>query len=467
MNDRLISSHSEVVQYWRGVLATLSERGLIADRQDGEPIVPHATGLVFSEYVAFILDMHRLAGIRREDWLDEKLWAQVRATLQGRRCFVADSAGLALVVAREPTLESRRLPRVIHLDLDHLPAGDYTITFGEGKFGMVTLELADENRSILIGGTSGGGKTNLMQAIILQLAKKHSPHEVQFAIVDPKMVDFGTAFARMPHLFQPIANNSDDAARLIEAVEQERLRRMALMYDAGVNDWRKMRRVGNPLPLLVLVVDEAADFAGTGTMKTLIEVARLGRAMGISVVVGTQHPTSKTVDSQVKANLPTAIAFQTRTHSESNVILGRSGAEGLRRKGLALSFLDGRWQRVQTPLVDVDHLPNLGGIAPPPRPALSDDEAALVRYAVEALDGAFIINRLYEARVSGISKRALTELAQQWEMRGWLTAPAHATDPRRVTDELAALCPTLGPKSGDRVTGVAGGDRDPEMVTGC
>jgi len=169
--------------------------------------------------------------------------------------------------------------------------------------------------------------------------------------------------------------------------------------------------------------------------------------------------------SQVKANLPTAIAFQTRTHSESQVILGRGGAEALRRKGLALSFLDGRWQKVQTLLVGVDDLPDLGGIAPPPRPALSEDEAALVAYAVQELNGEFIINKLYEAGVSSMSKRALTDLAQRWELRGWLTGPEHRADPRRVTDELLSLCPALGAKNGDTVTRVTRGDTPPEMVT--
>jgi hypothetical protein len=108
----------------------------------------------------------------------------------------------------------------------------------------------------------------------------------------------------------------------------------------------------------------------------------------------------------------------------------------------------------------------VGDVSAPPRPALGEIERRLVRYAVEELDGAFTINALADAFKGQVSKRALTALAQRWESRGWLTTPAHAADPRRVTDDLLSLCPTLARGSGDTVTRVTGGDTDPQVVTG-
>jgi len=171
----------------------------------------------------------------------------------------------------------------------------------------------------------------------------------------------------------------------------------------------------------------------------------------------------------VRANLATAIAFQCRTHIESQAIIGKAGAEGLDRPGLALAFLNGRWQRVQTLRVGGDGGDLADTVAVPPAPALEPVEMALVRYALGDLGGAFIIGRLYEQFGAQISKRQLTKLAQRWEMRGWLTAPAHATDARKVTDELAALAslpPGQGTVSGDRVIGVTGGDRVSQPVIG-
>jgi hypothetical protein len=443
---------NEVISYWGALVATLNQRGLLKERpRQGGKVLPEADALLLPDRVIFALDLQRLGGITREQWLDPALWEQWRATLQGRRCFVSDGGGMAICVGRDPGQQVKRPPRVVPLELEDLPERPYTVTLGLTKRGPVILNLSGKHRAILIGGTSGGGKTNLMQAIVLQLATKHDPEAVQFAIVDTKEVDFGTTFARLPHLFAPIAHDLEEAAQLIEAVEVERLRRQAVMAAAGMADWRQADGLG----LLLLVVDEAADFARTPAMSTLVEVARKGRAFGVSVLVGTQNPTSKVIDAQVKANLPTAVAFQTRTDVESRVILGKSGAEKLNRPGLALTFIGGQWQEVQTLCVD---LATVGDVAAPPCPALEEVERRLVRYAIEELNGCFITNRLYEAHKGDISKRALTALAQRWEARGWLTTPAHATDPRRVTEGLVHLAQGKG--NGAKVPGVPGGARD-------
>jgi hypothetical protein len=459
------------VQYWRGIKGTLAQRGLLKQkRSDGSRVVPCARALVLPDKAIFVLDMNRLAGISREQWLDEKLWLQIRAALQGRRTFVVDSAGLALVVAREPGAHKpQRIPKVIPLTRDELPDGAYTVTLGRDRRGRVELDLSGTHRDILIGGSSGSGKTNLLQALILQLAAKHTPRELQVAIVDTKEVDFTGAWHGLPHLFGHVAHDLDEAAALIEQVEAERIQRKSAMrqHAAGVSDWRDL---DDPPPLLLLVVDEAADFAGTGAMETLTMVGRKGRAFGVSIVVGTQYPTSRVISPQLKANLTKRIAFRTSTRTESQVILDRNGAEALGRPGLALTYIGQRWREVQvlragdeafTELVSVDEENELG-------PALSDVEIALVRYAVEELDGAFTVNRLYDALGDEISKRQIIKKSKMWERRGWLTEPQRNENGhpigRQVTGallELAALsaCKTgtvaamsrrgVGPNSGD------------------
>jgi hypothetical protein len=455
----------EVITYWRQIVATLNQRSLLRERpRQGGRVLPQADAILLPDRCIFALDMQRLAGIPREAWLDRALWDQWRAALQGRRCFVSDGGGLAICVDRQPGAQPRRLPAVIPLDLGDLPEKPYTVVLGHTRRGPVTLDLAGDQRAILVGGTSGSGKTNLMQSVILQLAAKHTPDEVRFAIVDTKEVDFGPAFERLPHLFAPPAHDLEEAARLVEAVEGERLRRQGVMAAVGVADWRDLPE-SEALPLLLLAVDEAADFTRTVTMETLVDLARKGRAMGVSIILGAQSPTSKVIDPQVRANLPTAIAFQTRTDIESRVILGRKGAEGLDRPGLALTFVGGRWERVQTLRVTLEAV---GDVAAPGWPALSDVEAALVEYALDQLEGCFTINALYDAFKGQISRRQLVKLARQWEHRGWLTEPAHATDPRRVTSELLALAgPAPDRGDGHRVTGVTGGDGEGEPITGA
>jgi len=426
----------EVYEIWGALVSTLEQRGLLRQQTgQGRMVRPRSMAIVdqVGDRVLFVLDMQRLAGVAREKWLDRALWAQWRAALRGRRVAVADGFGLVVCVARTPGEHVKRLAMLIPLDLEDLPEGDYVVRLGYSKRGPVDLDLAEGQRAILVGGTSGSGKTNAMQAIILELAAKHPASEFQVAIVDTKEVDFRGVFDRLPQLFAPIAYDLAAAARLIEAVEGERLRRQALMARSGVADWRECEGLG----LLLLVVDEAADFAGGPAMATLIEIARKGRAMGIALIVGTQNPSSDVIDGQVRANLATAIAFQCRTHNESRVILGRKGAEDLRRRGLALVFAGGRWEEVQVLRVDLEAA--AGVVAAPRGQVLGEVETALVGFSVEELGGAFIVGRLYEAFRGEISKRALTRLAQRWEARGWLTVPEHATDARRVTEELVAM----------------------------
>jgi len=456
----------EVVTYWRQIVGTLHQRGLLKNRpRRGGKILPQADAILLPDRCIFVLDMQRLAGIPKEQWQDHALWNQWRAALQGRRCFASDGGGLAITVARQPGApERKRLPRVIWLKPDeHLPDKPYHITLGYTRRSPVTLDLAGDHRAILTGGTSGSGKTNTMQSIILQLAAKHTPADFQVAIVDTKEVDFGPTYARLPHLFAPIAHTLDEAASLVQRVEGERLRRQTVMAAAGVADWRKCDGLG----LLVLLVDEAADFTRTATMATLVEIARKGRAFGVSLVLGTQSPSSRVIDPQVRANLPTAIAFQTRTDVESRVILGCKGAETLDRPGLALTFIGGQWKKVQTLRVGQTAAQAIvGQVSGPSAEVLSPVERDLVRYAVEHLDGAFTVGKLYQA-VDGISKYALTRLARAWEHRGWLTEPARTSEGhkvgRTVTPELASLA--LGTGDHDIVTSVTRRDMAPKIVT--
>jgi len=463
-------AQKEVVEYWRAILGTLKQRNLLKQRpQAGGYVVPQALAILDKDRAYYVLDMQRLGSVPRERWLDRDLWRQWRAALSGRRVCVADGYGLVIVVARTPGLPTaKRLPSVISLEADSIPDGLFTVCLGQSKRGPVVLDLAGKHRAILTGGTSGSGKSTMMKSIILQLTQKHTASEFQVAICDLKTVDFRDPFDRLPNLFAPIAYDLDGARLLIETVEQERLRRAAVMASAGVADWR---RLDEPFALLLLVVDEAADFAKDPATETLIELARKGRAMGVSLIVGTQLPSAKVISPQVRGNLATAIAFQCRTHLESQAILGTAGAEKLDRPGLALAFIDGKWQTVQTLAVDPESSGLAERVSAPPPPALEPVEVALVRHALDELSGAFIIGRLYEQFGAQISKRQLTRLGQRWEMRGWLTAPAHATDARKVTDELAALAdvglpPGQGTENGDTVTGMIGGDRALEPVTG-
>ncbi len=437
----MIAAYSEVATYWRGVVGTLAQRGLLRQRQDGQKVIPEAVAIVEPERVCFVLDMLRLAGVSRESWLDLALWAQVRAALQGRRVLVADSGGLAVVIAREPGEPQRkRLPARVMLDAGAIPDGEYTAYLGESKSGRVVLDLAGNERAVLVGGTSGSGKTGTIRSLVLQLARKCDPGRLGLAVVDLKRLDF-PALAALPHLVRPIATTEAEAVDLVGWAVQEMERRQAVMQAAQVTRWDLLPE-GERFPLLLVVVDEAADFAKSPVMADLIELARKGRASGVSLILATQRPDAEVLSRQVKANVATRVAFQTTDNVESRVILDRGGAEGLRRVGLCLTNAGGQWRKVQAAYIPDDALGEWVGVAPG-GPALDDTERALVRFALDELGGAFTIGALYEAFKGEASQYAIEKLAKSWELRGWLSASTYDNEGRKqarqVTPELAAL----------------------------
>ena len=424
---------------FRGLRHTLLNRGLYKSlKDDGRWEVSWTRAYLLRDLgvVAFQVDTMRLpVGI--EKLVDPDVVHQMQAALNGRRVRVTNSRGLAFSVELEPKAPEPKihLPRRLILEPENLPEGDYTALLGRAKSGPVVLNLADSERGILVGGTSGAGKTGTIRSLVLQLAHKHGPGELALAVVDLKHLDF-MALNNLPHLVRPIATEESEAEELIAWCVAEMERRQAVMQQGHITRWDRMAE-GERFPLLLLLVDEAADLADSSAMRNLVRLARKGRASGVSLILATQRPDAQVLSRQVKANVTTRIAFRVTDSIESRIILDRTGAEAIERRGLALTNAGGRWRRVQCAYVPDEALGDWIDAAPT-GPALSEIEKSLVAYAVQELDDAFIIGKLYEG-VDGISKRRLTKLAQAWEQRGWLTAPAHAADPRRVTDELLDL----------------------------
>ena len=122
-----------------------------------------------------------------------------------------------------------------------------------------------------------------------------------------------------------------------------------------------------------------------------MEIARKGRAFGVSVILGTQYPTSKVIDPQVKANLDHLDCLPLQERHRSRVILDRNGAEDLPRPGLALTYISGHWRRVQVLWMDGEIIAGMTSARVETRPLnpLSELEARLVRYAEEEFEGSF------------------------------------------------------------------------------
>jgi hypothetical protein len=460
----------EIVTYWEAIRGTLAQRGLLRPNA-GDPC---AVAIVEPDRVAFILDMQRLGGVSRENWLNQDLWEQWRAALQGRRAIVADKGGLAVVVARRPgEVGANRLPQSVSLKPGDVPPGDYKAVLGVARSGPVVLDLARADRSLLVGGTSGSGKSKALQSLALQLAQKHGPDKVRLAVVDLKALDF-PLLGGLPQLVGPVATSYKGAADLVQWVDCERQRRGEVLAAARVSRWDNIP-LANRFPLLVLLIDECADFAGKdGITRQIVEIARKGRAVGLSLIMGTQRPSADILTGQIRANLSTRVALRCTTQTESRIILDAGGAEKFTRPGLALTNAGGRGLvKVQCGYIPDGELGDWVGTALTAGPALSSLEAEMVAFALAMNGGRFTVGDLATAFQGRMSRRKIAELAQRWEQRGWLTIPANAVDARRVTPQLSDLAraatvpgPALAGKDGNTVTGGTGGNTALETVTG-
>ncbi len=190
---------------------------------------------------------------------------------------------------------------------------------------------------LLIAGATGSGKSVCINSIITRLLMHTSPDDVRFLMIDPKRVEL-TAFNDVPHLIAPVVVDSERVVGVLRWVAKEmdeRYRRLAAAAARNIDGYNRDPR-HEPLPYLVLVIDELADLmmvAPYEVERTLCRLAQLARATGIHLVVATQRPSVDVVTGLIKANFPTRIAFAVTSQVDSRTILDSGGAEKLLGRG--------------------------------------------------------------------------------------------------------------------------------------
>lgn len=240
---------------------------------------------------------------------------------------------------------------VLHSEAAHAGRHPLQVGLGVGTTGIPECTNLGKLPHMMIAGTTGGGKSEALNAIWVSLLTGATPDQVRIMGIDPKRVEFA-AYAGVPHLLTPIITEPRKALDGLVWLVEEMERRYELFASIGVRNLDQYNaaiksgqlkdpdgRILRPLPYLVLIVDELADLMMVSSRDVEDCIVRLGqkaRAAGVHMVLATQRPVVKVVTGLIKANIPARLALAVTDVANSRVILDQAGAEKLLGMGDAL-----------------------------------------------------------------------------------------------------------------------------------
>ncbi len=274
--------------------------------------------------------------------------------------------------------------------------GNLPIILGKDIAGEPVIADLAAMPHLLVAGTTGSGKSVGLNVILLSLLYRFTPAELRMILIDPKVLEL-SVYDDIPHLLSPVVTEASKSVRALKwAVEEmeRRYRMMSAISSRNINSFNEKvsaaiakgkplgRRVQTgfdpetgeqlfeeeqldyqPLPQIVLIVDELADLMVTVGKEIEVLIQRLSqksRAAGIHLIMATQRPSVDVITGVIKANLPTRISFKVTSRIDSRTILGEQGAEQLLGRG------------------DMLYKPNTGAMVRVHGPFVSDEEVEAV-----------------------------------------------------------------------------------------
>jgi S-DNA-T family DNA segregation ATPase FtsK/SpoIIIE len=216
-----------------------------------------------------------------------------------------------------------------------------SISFGRDISGQVIVGNLARMPHLLVAGATGSGKSVCINGIITSILYKARPDEVKFLMIDPKMVELNV-YNGIPHLLAPVVTDPRRASLALKKVVAEMEKRYELFSKSGtrnIEGYNAMLREtgsGEPLPYIVVIVDELADLmmvAANDVEDSICRLAQMARAAGIHLIIATQRPSVDVITGVIKANIPSRIAFGVSSQVDSRTILDMVGAEKLLGRG--------------------------------------------------------------------------------------------------------------------------------------
>ncbi|CDA41922.1 putative uncharacterized protein [Lachnospira eligens CAG:72] len=297
-----------------------------------------------------------------------------------------------------------------------------SVPLGVSKTGIVYLDLHDKAHGPhgLVAGTTGSGKSEILQSYILSAATYFHPYEIAFLIIDFKGGGMVNQFKDLPHLLGAITNiDGKEIDRSLKSIKAELQKRQYLFAEAEVNhidkyiQKYKAGEVLEPLPHLIIIVDEFAELKAEQPdfMKELISAARIGRSLGVHLILATQKPAGQ-VDEQIWSNSRFKLCLKVQGPEDSNEVLKSPLAAEIKEPGRAY------FQVGNNEIFELFQSAYSGA------PAQSDD-ADVKEYCI------------YELELSGKKKKVFEQKRKKGDERGKNQLEA-------IVDHVAKYCEQMG-----------------------
>jgi S-DNA-T family DNA segregation ATPase FtsK/SpoIIIE len=234
-----------------------------------------------------------------------------------------------------------RLRPILEAELFYRLNSPLAVALGRDVSGQPVVADLARMPHVLIAGTTGSGKSVCIAALTTCLVMNNTPEDLRLVMIDPKMVEL-VRFNGLPHLFGKVETDLERILGVLRWTVAEMDRRYRLLEAShsrnldSYNRKARRRRGEEPLPRIVLLIDELADLmmsAPDQTEPALVRLAQMARATGIHLVVATQRPSTDVVTGLIKANFPARISFAVASSVDSRVILDSTGAESLLGRG--------------------------------------------------------------------------------------------------------------------------------------
>ena len=239
--------------------------------------------------------------------------------------------------------------------------GELPLVLGKDIAGSIVVSDLTTMPHLLIAGATGSGKSVCINSLIMSMISHKSPNEVRLLMIDPKMVEL-KIYNGIPHLLTEVVSDPRDAARALRWVINEMENRYRVLdenYARNITGYN--RKADEPLPYIVIIVDELANLMAISQKEVedaVVRLAAMSRAVGIHLIMATQRPSVDVITGLIKANFPYRIAFQVASKMDSRTILDTIGAEKLLGSGDMLYAPAGSMniQRIQGAFISEDEV---------------------------------------------------------------------------------------------------------------